>query len=342
MSLSSFSRLAMAILLPLSSCESAFDPTAPAGSTPYVICVINPKDTAQYVRIQRSYICQENAFNYSSNSDSLYYPDNQIEVFLTRFDTLDGSMMEAPIRLFRTDEIPKDSGAFSSQGHYLFKTTATIHPEFEYELSIMFPLENKTITSRIHPLGSWNLDHAFKREQRKQKYSFYHPERINYFMDLTPNRHPQLTRFLYIELTPSGEEKKYIEYYHNYHTFNSLDDNFEGQDFLGDDFLLRLIQREIPVKPKVRRIAVGVDFMIQLADSNLILYQTVEDPGSKFMYTPEFNNIRNGGVGLFASRFKLTIFGKALKPSELDSLSMGKYTRLLNFADSRGKFHDGK
>jgi len=68
----------------------------------------------------------------------------------------------------------------------------------------------------------------------------------------------------------------------------------------------------------------------------------VDDPDSKFMYKPDFNNIKNGGVGLFASQYKLTIFGKALKREELDSLAWGRFTRKLNFADSRGNFPDGK
>ncbi len=341
MSLTRLSLLATVAAMSLASCDESFDPTSPSDSTPYVMCILNPKDSAQYVRVQRSYICQENAYNFSTNTDSLYYLKDEIEVYLTRFDTLDGSMMENPIRFYTTDEISKDSGAFASIGHYLFKTTEPVYAEFDYELSIVFTRDGKTITSRIQPLGSWNFLHAFTREQRKTKYNWYLPERIDYFMDLTPNHHPQLTRFLFTEMSAHDTVNKYIEYFHKYDELSNLSDELEGQSFLGDDFLFRFIAKEIPVKPGIRRVAVGVDFMIQLADSNLILYKRVQEPDTRFFYTPEFNNIRNGGVGLFASRYKLTLFGKALKPNEIDSLSMGKYTRMLNFADSRGEFHGG-
>ncbi len=330
------------IVLLAASCESEFDPTAPAGSTPYVVCVLNPKDSAQYVRVQRSFIAHENAYNFSNTPDSLYYEPDEIQVFLARFDTLDGAMMEAPIELYITTELPKDTGSFSSQGHYLFKTTEPIYGDFEYELSIYFPAEDKRVTSRLKPLGGWNLAHAFKGEERKTRYSWYHPEDINYFEDLTPNKHLQLTRFLYVEMTPSDTTNKYIEYYFDYDSFGELDENFNEQDFFGDDFLLRFIQREIPVVPNAKRIATGVDFMIQIPDSTLVLARTIDDPDTKFMYKPDFNNMKNGGVGIFASRYKLTVFGKAFKRAELDSLSLGKYTRQLNFADSRGNFHDGE
>ena len=323
-------------------CESDFDPTSPSGSTPYVVCVLNPKDSAQYVRVQRSFICQENAYNYSNISDSLYYKIEDIEVYLTRFDTLDGAMMEQPIQLLPTSEIPKDSGDFSPNGHYLFKTKEPIHAEFDYELSVYFPKEDKRITSRIRPLGSWNMQHAFEEEERKTRYSWYHVESLDYFTDLTPNNHKQLTRFLYTEMGPKDTVNKYIEYYHNYEAFGELDDNFEEQEFFGDDFLLRFIQRDIPELPNVRRIARGVDFMIKIPDSTLVVARTVDDPDSKFMYKPDFNNIKNGGVGIFASQYKLTIFGKALRREEIDSISLGKYTKHLNFADSRGNFHDGR
>lgn len=334
--------LALAGVLLISACESYFDPTAPAGSTPYVVCVLNPKDSAQYVRVQRSYICQENAYNYSSIADSLYYDPDDIEVFLTRFDTLDGAMMEDPIHLYPTTELQKEPGAFAPDGHYLFKTTEPIYAEFDYELSVYFPAEDKRISARIQPLGSWNIRHAFKDEQRKTRYSWYHPETIEYFTDLTPNKHRQLTRFLYVEMSPDDTANKYIEYYHDYNSFETLDDNFEEQAFFGDNFLLRFIQREIPALPDVKRIAVGVDFMIEIPDSNLVVARTVDAPDSKFMYKPDFSNFKNGGVGLFASRYKLTIFGKALKRDELDSISLGRFTRQLNFADSRGNFHGGQ
>jgi len=330
------------IMAALSACESDFDPTAPAGSTPYIMCVINAKDSAQYVRVQRSFIAHENAYNFSQNADSLYYRPEDIRVLLTRFDTLDGSIMGDPIVFYKTTEIPKDSGAFSQNGHYLFKTTEPIYAEFDYELSVEFLKENRKVTSRIQPLGSWNLPHAFNGEQRKAKYSWYRPERMHYFMDLTPSKHQQLTRFLYIEMSETDTLQKYIEYYHLSALLDDLDESIEDMDFLGDDFLLRVISREIPYKEKVKRKAVGVDYMLQLADSNMILYETVEDPNSNYLYTPEFSNIKNGGVGLFASRYKLTIFGKLLKPEELDSISRGQFTRHLNFADSKGNFPDGE
>ncbi len=341
MSLSKKLILGLSGLLLLTACESDFDPTAPAGSTPYVICVLNPKDSVQYARVQRSYIARENAYNLSHQADSLYYPKEDLEVYLTRFDTLDGSIMDV-IEMIPTYEIPKDTGSFASDGHYLFKTYEAIYSEFDYEFSVYFHKEDKRITSRIQPLGSWNIEHAFHDEQRKTNYSWYHPEDIDYWTDLTPTKHQQLTRFLYVEMTPKDTAQKYIEYIHDYNTFTELSDNFEDQDFLGDDFLLRFIQREIPVTAETRRIAVGVDFMIHLPDSNLLMYQTLGDPESTFMYKPEYNNIKKGGVGLFASSYKLTLFGKALKPEEIDSISLGKYTKALNFADSWGRFHDGR
>ena len=342
MSLRSLSILVFIGMLMMGSCESDFDPTAPVGSTPYVVCVLNPKDSAQYVRVQRSYIANENAYNFSDNTDSLYYPPDEIQVFLARFDTLDGALMEEPYELEITHEIPKDSGDFSSSGHYLFKTTEPIYGDYEYELSVYFPAEDKRITSRIKPLGSWNLKHAFEEEERKTRYSWYHPEDVDYFTDLTPNNHKQLTRFLYVEMTDHDTTRKYVEHYYEYAAFGDFDDNLEEQDFYGDNFLYRFIQREVPEIPGVKRIAVGLDFMIKIPDSILVVARTVDDPDSKFIYKPDFNNIKNGGVGLFASQYKLTVFGKAFRREELDSISMGKFTRRLNFADSRGNFHGGE
>ena len=322
-------------------CEAEFDPTAPKGSTPYVMCVLNAKDSAQYVRVQRSYISHENAYNFSGNADSLYYNPEELVVSLTRFDTLDGSIMDDPITFYPTEEIHKDTGQFAQEGHYLFKTTEQIHPEFDYELSVYFPNEDKRITAKMKPLGSWNFDHAFYAEARKTRYSWYRPERIEYFLPLTMNNHQQITRFLYSEMGPVDTVNKYIEYFHDYDAYTSGEGDFEGLDFLGDEFLYRFISDEIEVDPEMRRIVLGMDFMVQIADTILITYQTAGDPKGTYMYTPEYSNFRNGGVGLFASRYKFTIFGKLLKPEEIDSISTGHITKLLNFADSKGQFHGG-
>jgi hypothetical protein len=339
--LNRFSIILIGFSFLLSGCEAEFDPTAPKGSTPYVMCVLNAKDSAQYVRVQRSFISHENAYNFSKNSDSLYFNPEDIHVYLTQFDTLDGSIMDNPIELFATHEIQKDTGNFAQEGHYLFKTTEQIYPEFDYELSIVFPKEDKRISARIKPLGSWNFEHAFSIEQRKTRYSWYTPERIDYFLPLTPNNHQQITRFLFREIGPEGTVNKYIEYFHDYDAYTSGDGDFDGLGFLGDDFLFRFINEQIEEDPEKRRIALGMDFMVQIADSNLITYQTAGDPKGTYMYTPEFSNFRNGGVGLFASRYKFTIFGKLLKPEEIDSISLGRFTKHLNFADSKGQFHGG-
>lgn len=331
------STVAIVVALIMGSCEVPFDPTAPANSTPYVLCVLNPKDSAQYVRIQKSYICQENAYNFSSNVDSIYYPEKDLEVLLTRFDTLDGSIMEDPIRLYPTSEIRKNSGQFSSQGHYLFKTTRPIFAEFDYELSVRLIKEGMTVTSRLQPLGSRNFNDAYTTEQRKERYNLYHPERIEYYQDLTPSKYPLIMRFLYLELDGAKTTRKYIEHQPDYNQ-DSVSGEFDEMAFIGKDFLYRFIDSLIPEIPDIRRIAVGVDYMIQLADSNLLLFKQAEDPNSNFLYTPDFNNIRNGGVGLFASCYKLTIFGKALKPEEVDEIANGSITSKLNFADSRGKW----
>lgn len=331
----------MLVALIFGACEADFDPTAPKGSTPYIVCVLDAKDSAHYVRIQRSYISHENAYNLTNAADSLYYPAEKIEVYLTRFDTLDGAIMDDPIRFYPTDEIKKDTGLFSTDGHYLFKTTEFIYPAFEYELSIYFPDEQKRISSRIKPLGSWNFEHAFDIEQRKTRYNWYTPERLSYFLDLTPNSHQQITRFVYREFSPQDTTNKYIEYWHDYDAYTSGNGDFDGLDFLGEDFLFRFLKENIDVDPDKKRIALGIDFMIHLADSNLLTYRSTGDPAGTYMFTPEFSNFRNGGVGLFASRYKLTVFGKALKPEELDSISMGRLTKQLNFADSKGQFHIG-
>jgi hypothetical protein len=107
-----------------SSCSNDFDVTAPWQEVPVVYAMLSPKDTANYIRVEKAFLDPEqSALVIAQIADSLYYPASAIQVFLERVDNgerypcvrVDGNL-EGYVRA---------SGIFANQPNWLYKYKAS-------------------------------------------------------------------------------------------------------------------------------------------------------------------------------------------------------------------------
>ena len=103
-----------------SSCSNEFEVAAPWKEVPVVYAMLSPKDTANYIRVEKAFLDPEqSALLIAQIADSLYYPVNEIQVFLERVSTgeryvcvrVDGNL-EGYVR---------STGVFASQPNWLYK-----------------------------------------------------------------------------------------------------------------------------------------------------------------------------------------------------------------------------
>jgi hypothetical protein len=105
----------LAILLILAGCSTALDILEEHPTVPVIYSMINPYDTVQYVRVQRTFIIFKNEDWANLNADSLQFLD--AEVFL---HGKAGDKIKWTEQLIRTS-LSKDSGFFPTKDYRIFK-----------------------------------------------------------------------------------------------------------------------------------------------------------------------------------------------------------------------------
>ena len=100
-------------------------------------------NNTHFVRVQKSFLGSESAYNYTSVSDSIYYNPENLSVWIELVDPIyNGNVAPAQVPLQLLNEtnldemgIEKDDGLFNSDNYYLYKIL-TYQEAIEWGLNI--------------------------------------------------------------------------------------------------------------------------------------------------------------------------------------------------------------
>jgi hypothetical protein len=128
-------------LLALTGCSTKFDTAAPYQNITIVYGLLDQRDTAHYIRIQKTFLSQTlSAYNIEKVSDSSFYP--QLNVVMKVINN--GAVVGNPIVLTRIDlnleGYKKDTGAFFTTPNYAYKFKDALNPINTYRLVITNPV----------------------------------------------------------------------------------------------------------------------------------------------------------------------------------------------------------
>lgn len=106
----------------LSACSNDFEVAAPWKSVPVAYGILSPKDTAQYVRVEKAFLDpNQSALVIAQIADSLYYAEDAITVWLERPST------NARVQMLRVDGnlegYVREEGIFANQPNWLYKAS---------------------------------------------------------------------------------------------------------------------------------------------------------------------------------------------------------------------------
>ena len=124
------------VALLIQACSNDFEVTAPWKEVPVAYAILSPKDTAQYIRVEKAFLDPEtSSLKIAQIVDSLYYPENAIAVYLEQVST------GQRIQLNRVDGnlegyVRKD-GIFATHPNWLYKTKQPILEGQTYRLLIV-------------------------------------------------------------------------------------------------------------------------------------------------------------------------------------------------------------
>jgi hypothetical protein len=314
------------------SCKTDVDINETWKPTAIVTCILNPDDTAHYVRIQRAYLGDGDMELFTKVSDSIYY-NEEISVIFERWK--DDFLIET-IPLLKSDDIAKESGDFSVNNHSLYKTKSNIYADSKYRLLIYIPSLNYTLTASTSLIGNFELDDETES---------YFINKINFSTN---------TRFPLGWITPENAKvfklNMIIHYLtvigidSTYHTLkwafpNKLAQTTFGEEnlsglFSNSEFYMFIASSINPMEGYNEwRKVLNIDIEIEAGTDELFTYIELNKPQSGYLYdVPVFTNITKG-YGIFTSRKIMYFPCGTLDGMSMDSLACGRFTYGLNFVD---------
>ena len=312
------------------SCEKDLD-TAEWKEISVVYGVINIKDSAQYVRINRAYSSPDDSpLLYTQVNDSVNYPQDLFEVFLEEYR--EGELVGDPIEYYPVDR-QKEPGLFSNESNCVFRTTKEIKKGCEYKIRVINKETGHESWGRAPVLGGVSIEESFSWERAFYRVNYPAEKLPDYEGSLDPRELQQyIVRFLYWEYEGGKTYHKYVDWVPHLYALKEED---TVQMF--DDYW-KYLSEQIEIDPNIKRQARGVDYMLALPGKEIQNYITVYEQPSNPHFYPDYSNMSDGS-GVFGSKYYYTYFGLKLKKRTVDTISWGRYLINHRFSDSQGQWH---
>jgi len=292
------------LLTILNSCSTDFDVTAPYKETTVVYGLLDALDTIQWVRINKAYLGEGDAYVMAQQPDSINYPDI-LDVKIEEYN--EGDMLLKSFFLMRDSSIVKEPGIFATTPNILYRTNGNdkINPDNSYKLVIYNRESGKTITAKtnvivdtiymVNPFSTMQLIYWYGTPPFTVKWKTV-SEGVVY----------QLTvRFHYTEVNlanTSDSVPKYIDWpFPELVTNNAIEMQTLELEISGDGFYYN-VKNHISSNPDVKRIVGNIDFIFTVAANEFYTYVQVNKPPSGVNQNiPQYTNV-DGGLGIFSSR----------------------------------------
>ncbi|MBL0308551.1 MAG: DUF4249 family protein [Bacteroidetes bacterium] len=330
-------------IVSLAGCKQDFKVTADYEETPVVYGLLNWQETRHFIRIQKGFLIEGNAYVAAGVPDSIYYRD----ILTVQLKDANGG---ATFDLKRVNgdtlnpPLPKDSGAFAKSPNILYTFDGNLDPSRTYRLeiknnesgkeifatttmvkdfSVFLPLRGTKLNliSINSPAIRWNLaENGSLYDFTVRVYYVEHKLSDNNYSKDTFIDIPFL-RLQPQEYTPGG-------YYES--RFNS-------------DIVLRYIASRLPANNDLFREydkAKGMQFIYAVGGTELGKYISSRNAQGGITSNealPPYTNV-DGGVGLLSSRYFKTVDSVFLSDAGIDSLACQEVMKPLRFKNHYGNF----
>lgn len=360
-----FLPLGFAAIIAATGCSEDFKVAAPYKQVAVVYGILNAKDTAHYIRIQKAFMDEDkSALDMSKVPDSSYFKEGDIEATLIE---VNGSNTVKTIPLTRVDMtlegFPKDQPAnrngFFTTPHYAYKTIETIKSAATYNLKIVNKTNGETIELKS-PLGIVNS----RESSNTGDFNVYDFQKSDYFINLERTQPVSANQFLlrgakplfgvmfegvmrfnYVEKnTATGQEvDKSVDFNLIYDEDASKNNVFTFQT-PNIDFYTFLADAIGPAPSNIERYMDSCDVYVWAGSPELLRYKQVnqvQNSGiSGDQIKPLYTNLKGNVVGILASRAYVVYHnvplgrsaGQSGTPANytLDSLKVNPITASLN------------
>lgn len=319
--------------LGLFSCSNEVDLTGEYKDTPIVYCLLNPKDTAHYIRIQKAFLVDGNVLQTAKIPDSLTYNPSDLDVKIVALSQVDSNLTDTITFAYQPGAVT-DTGLFAKEGIMLYKSTAELNVFAQYKLLIVNKKLNKKITSRtglvysfvfktpsgsgVVNLNSTSLTGYTLRWISAVNGRIYQPEIVFRWREVPlsdPNSAGTPDSLVW-RLTAKES------------TSNALGAEMDLN--LPQNSFYRYVGEHVPVKTGIKRVIGMLSFRFYVGTQELATYVDVNKPSVGLIQEkPVYTNITNG-LGIFSGR-SLFVKDMSMGDPGKDTLIFGKFTDKLSF-----------
>lgn len=296
------------------SCKNDVEINAPHKTLPYVFGLMNPYDSVHYIRIQRSFLGDQDPTSYSRNPDSIYFKkvDAVIEEIVS----------DKVLNTYPLTEVvisSKNSGMFSNPDLKVYTfAPPSLNPGAKYRLSgtadgIKINATTEVLNDNDPVFGNSGPSSFGRFWNMPGWVQFATSTNLNDGLTVKFNApygsreiRVDLIFYYYEEYEDGTSALKHLQMNFGTQSFSDLSKINVAELTLSPDRFYEQISLLIPDKnatPNLKqRIPHSIDFEFGAIDENTYYYRDVNSPSSDLVQEKaQFTNIEDG-IGIFGSR----------------------------------------
>lgn len=339
--------LFLLLALFISGCKQDFDITADYKEVTVVYGLLNSNEATHYLRIQKGYLIDGDAYQAGGVADSIYYKDS----LLVQIKALPNG---ATYTLSKVDGnligLPKDTGSFANQPNWLYRFTGSLNSSSTYQLTITNISNGNVITAETKLISPFTLSVPSPdpgNKGQKFKFSASSPGKAVFYTIENAGLYDLKIRFPYKEYNATDNsliKSDYIEAY----IFKSkyiphVTGGLQVIEDVNAGIILNTLKNSLAQSTNIYRefdVSKGMTFSFAAGGTELANYinSTTAQSGSigANEALPPYTNLSNG-YGIFSSRIYQSVDSVLLTNEGLDELACHPLAAGLRFKGSSGQ-----
>ncbi|MBS1648028.1 MAG: hypothetical protein JST67_11870 [Bacteroidetes bacterium] len=331
-------------------CSNSLSVIAPYKESVSVYGLLDPSDTTHYIRIERVFLGEGNAYTMAQNQDSVYFQHGDLTVTLERWRNGTQISVDEPVSVYRsitlTDTVIQTPSGIFNQNERVYKTNHKLYADDStcvYKLVVTNNKSGKQYTAQTGLIGAFqripNAGGAFN--------CIASGVDTNYAINFIPMNNGQVTCIynspanagicglsIRLNYTENGAPKTTdIGLGTFYPSVSSLQQGGYQMNFTySGASLLANIAAVIPTNNSVVRNLQNIQFLLNAGGYDISLYNQVNASTSISQNKANYSNI-NGGVGVFSSRHQIGL-RRLVTSMAKDTLAGSSQTCMLRFLNS--------
>ena len=332
----------LAFPLVIYSCDNKVDLVAEGQETPVVFGFIDPTVDTQFVKINKSFVTEGNAYTAALDPSLSEYTD-----LLAYVVEWDGNDSVASYILNEKEITNKDSGVFYYPVQTVYYTDEILFstdndPQYDNTFEIRFEGSGKNVSSKTDVIGAFkpNNTQAFDEISLVSVFnvdgSSYQDKSMKIDQSTNAKRYEFTLRFFYTEIYNDGSEaEKHLDFRFQPWVCEGLSGQESYTFFIkGEDFFQGVENRLIAQNNEAnvyRRVIGKLNYIFDYAGFDLNTFIELSKPATSFNSEQNpFSNIDNG-IGVWSSRGQRIFLNKSLEPKSIQELALGQYTGAYKF-----------